>query len=113
MFLNEQAGIIDDAIACIQDQEENVRIVANAGNKYRVMDHFINVSKKETLEVKINLEERLGLIAIQGPKAAAALQKLIKDFDLSKAPFMSSFKATINGSEHVISRSGYTGEDGF
>lgn len=40
------------------------------------------------------------------------LQK-ITDTDLSKIPFMSTFKAKLNGKEHTISRSGYTGEDGF
>ena len=91
LFLNEQAGIIDDAIACIQEEQEQIRIVVNAGNKYQVMDHFINVSRKETYEVKIKLEEHLGLIALQGPKSSKVLQKLITGFDLSKAPFMSAF----------------------
>lgn len=113
LFLNEEAGIIDDAISCVQEDLEQVRIVVNAGNKYTVMDHFINVSKKEMLNVKVNLEESLGLIAIQGPAAATALQKLVSNIDLADVPFMSVFNAKINGQEHVVSRSGYTGEDGF
>jgi glycine cleavage system aminomethyltransferase T len=40
MFLNEQAGIIDDAIAANLEEEELVRIVVNGGNKYKDMEHI-------------------------------------------------------------------------
>ena len=41
------------------------------------------------------------------------LQKFISGLDLAEAPFMSTFRANLNGTPHIISRSGYTGEDGF
>lgn len=40
LFLNEKAGIIDDAIATILDKENAVRIVVNGANKYIVMKHL-------------------------------------------------------------------------
>lgn len=43
MFLNERAGIIDDAIACNQEQEQLVRLVVNGANKYIVVDHLQQV----------------------------------------------------------------------
>lgn len=112
MFLTDSAGIIDDAIAANLEKEELVRIVVNAGNKYIDMEHINKVISKENLNVKAHLDESLALIALQGPIAAAALQKLTQT-DLSKVPFMGTFKANINGKHHTISRSGYTGEDGF
>lgn len=46
MFLNEEAGIIDDAIAANLEKEELVRIVVNAGNKYIDMDHINKIISK-------------------------------------------------------------------
>lgn len=96
MFLNQEAGIIDDAIAANLEKEELVRIVVNAGNKYIDMDHINKVISKENLNVKAHLDESLALIALQGPYAAASLQKLTQT-DLSKIPFMSTFRANVNG----------------
>lgn len=53
-----------------------------------------------------------GLIALQGPTAAAALQSLVK-IDLQTLKFMSSVKTKVADSQIRISRCGYTGEDGF
>lgn len=96
MFLNQEAGIIDDAIAANLEKEELVRIVVNAGNKYIDMDHINKVISKENLNVKAHLDESLALIALQGPYAAASLQKHTQT-DLTKIPFMSTFKANLNG----------------
>lgn len=52
------------------------------------------------------------MIALQGPMAAQILQKHMER-DLSQIAFMSSFRAKINGTSFLFSRSGYTGEDGF
>lgn len=53
-----------------------------------------------------------GLIALQGPTAATALQPIV-NFDLRKLKFMNSVKTEILGIRVRISRCGYTGEDGF
>lgn len=53
-----------------------------------------------------------GLVALQGPTAAAALQSLVK-IDLRTVKFMNSVKTELSGSRVRISRCGYTGEDGF
>jgi glycine cleavage system aminomethyltransferase T len=68
----------------------------NAGNKHIDMDHINKTISKEKLNCKALLDESLALIALQGPEAAAALQKLT-DTDLSKVPFMGTFRAKING----------------
>lgn len=46
LFLNEQAGIIDDAIAANIENEQLVRIVVNAGNKYIDMEHINKIVEK-------------------------------------------------------------------
>lgn len=53
-----------------------------------------------------------GLIALQGPSAATALQSLLQ-IDLTKLKFMMSVETEINQKRVRISRCGYTGEDGF
>lgn len=76
------------------------------------MEHINKVISKENLNAKAFLDDSLALIALQGPQAANSLQKLTET-DLTKIPFMGTFRAKLNGRDHIISRSGYTGEDGF
>ena len=53
------------------------------------------------------------MIALQGPLSAQALQPLIPKVELAKIPFMSQFHTQFEGEDFTITRSGYTGEDGF
>lgn len=55
MFLNEKAGIIDDAIATNLEQEQTVRIVVNGANKYIVVKHLQEVIAKEGYKVDFKL----------------------------------------------------------
>jgi aminomethyltransferase len=59
------------------------------------------------------LLEENGLIALQGPKSAEILQGIISGIKLEEVPFMSQFQAKFNNVDYTITRSGYTGEDGF
>jgi aminomethyltransferase len=113
MFLNERAGIIDDAIATNLEAEETVRIVVNGANKYIVLEHLKQVIANEHFKVDIRLVEENGLIALQGPKSAEILQGLVSGIKLAEVPFMSQFNALFEGVNYTITRSGYTGEDGF
>ena len=54
MFLNKQGGIIDDAIACVDEGRNVVRIVVNGANKYIDVDHLNKVAQEEKLNVKID-----------------------------------------------------------
>jgi len=63
--------------------------------------------------VDIKLLEDNGLIALQGPKSAEVLQSIVSGITLSEVPFMSQFKARFDSVDFTITRSGYTGEDGF
>jgi hypothetical protein len=88
MFLNPQAGIIDDAIACNNEKEEIVRLVVNGANKYIVVDHLRKVIDQEKYNVKLEHLEDYGLVAFQGPKSAEILQKVIEGQKLEEVPFM-------------------------
>lgn len=103
-FLNERAGIIDDLIVT-RLGEERFLMVVNAGCAEKDVAHVNGQADKFDVSVKIIPR---GFLALQGPKAEAALAKC--GFDLSSCSFNSALE-TENG--WFISRTGYTGEDGF
>ena len=113
MFLNEKAGIIDDAIASNNEAGQYVRIVVNGANKYTVVNHLNDVIKAEGYKVQLQHLEDYGLVALQGPKSSEVLQSLVQGVTLSEVPFMTQFSAKFQGQDFTITRSGYTGEDGF
>lgn len=63
-------------------------------------------------DVNVEFQEDLSLVALQGPKAAFSLSNITKE-DLSELYFMTTIEAYINGVLCRVSRTGYTGEDGF
>lgn len=114
LMLNDQAGIVDDAI--VTKFEDHIHMVVNAGNKYGDLQHMFKI-KQEVFpndDITIKYLQDRALVALQGPKAHVALQKLI-DKDLSKYVFMNHFfaKCVPLDTDLQICRSGYTGEDGF
>lgn len=114
MFLNHHGGIIDDTIITNFPEKDEVKLVVNGANKYKVMDHFKAVKDSEKLDVKFKLDDTRSLICIQGPKAAQVVEAVLK-IPTEDIPFMSQFEFT-NQTYTVplyVARSGYTGEDGF
>jgi aminomethyltransferase len=111
LLLNQHGGIVDDLMVGrpIGDDEQGVlQIIVNAGTKDRDFAR-IAASAGDTAEL-VRADDR-GLIAVQGPEAAAVTAAIIPDAaDLS---FMTLTRAAFAGGEVVISRSGYTGEDGY
>jgi len=107
-LLNEDGGIIDDLlIYCIDD--EHFMVVVNASNIEKDYAQF-----KKYLWEGITLENRsseIAQIALQGPKAEAVLSKLTKEIPEKYYSFIE--KVDVDGIEALVSRTGYTGEDGF
>lgn len=96
-------------------QEDSLYVVSNAGCAEKDLAHIRSQLAKfqqQGGEVEFNVIDDHSLIAIQGPKAAAALQELVKE-DLSTFPFMNGKHLDVNGIPCHVARSGYTGEDGF
>src|SRR5688572_10541641 len=107
---NEKGGIVDDLIVYRIDSNTYM-LVVNASN----IDKDWNWIKQHDawgVEMK-NISDDTSLLAVQGPNAIKALQKLT-DVKLADIPYYSFVKGTFNGiSNVVISNTGYTGAGGF
>ncbi len=105
----EDGGIIDDLLVYRIDSNHYL-LVVNASNKEK---DFEWISKNAPDDVKIkDLSDQYGLLALQGPKSEEVLSSLV-DFDLSEIKPFRLVQEEVNGKEMIISRTGYTGEDGF
>ena len=105
-LMNNEGGIYDDLI--ITKIEKGYLIILNAACKYN--DYEIIKSKlKDKYEIK--LDETLSLVAIQGPEAKVILSKIIPGCNDLK--FMNGNNFIFEDTNIYITRSGYTGEDGF
>jgi aminomethyltransferase len=114
---NHDGGIIDDLLVyrlpedMCSEGEQAFMLVVNASN----IDKDWNwITAHNTYETRmINISEKTGLLAVQGPKALHVLQKLTT-VDLASIKYYSFTKGTIAGIENVlISATGYTGSGGF
>eukprot|EP00123_Amoebidium_parasiticum_P012606 comp21468_c0_seq1/m.29718 comp21468_c0_seq1/g.29718 ORF comp21468_c0_seq1/g.29718 comp21468_c0_seq1/m.29718 type:complete len:400 (-) comp21468_c0_seq1:225-1424(-) len=114
LITNEKGGIKDDTI--INNADDHLYVVCNAGCADKDLAHFqehASAFRAAGGDVTVEVLEANALLALQGPKAAAALSKLVK-VDLSKLYFMMGTNATVAGVDNCrITRCGYTGEDGF
>lgn len=108
---NEEAKIIDDLL--VYRFESEVWIVANAGNRGAVWSWLERHAEGRNVELRDRTEE-ITLIAIQGPKAESILQTQVgAELNLSTIDFYSARWGKVCGEDMLISRTGYTGEDGF
>ncbi len=105
---NEKAGIVDDLLV-YRKAIDSFYIVVNASNT----DKDYAWMQKNSLGAELqNISNETGEIALQGPKAQATLQKLT-DFDLNSLKFFRFAEFSVAGIPVLVSRTGYTGEDGF
>jgi aminomethyltransferase len=105
-FTNEDGGILDDLM--VANFGDHLFLVVNAACKDADEAHLrANLSSDCVIEP---LSDR-ALIALQGPKAEAALAKLCAEAPATK--FMDAGPRKVAGIDCFVSRSGYTGEDGF
>ncbi|MDB2571378.1 glycine cleavage system aminomethyltransferase GcvT [Polaribacter sp.] len=108
---NENNGIVDDLI-CYKIKENQYLLVVNASNIEKDWNWISKHNKTFGAELK-DLSEAYSLLAIQGPKAVAAMQSL-SSLDLAEIPFYTFKVGDFAGIENVIiSATGYTGAGGF
>ena len=105
-LLNDNGGIIDDLI--VTKTNSGFCIILNAACKENDIKH---ISQFLGTNHKFLLNNDLSLIALQGPKSVEILEKLIPG--VSELKFMSGNNFSYGGESLYITRSGYTGEDGF
>ena len=109
-FPNEEGGIVDDLLV-YHFEPEKYMLVVNAANMEKDWNWCVS-HNTEGAELE-NSSDNIGQLAVQGPKAILALQKLT-DIDLSAIPYYTFKVGTFAGKENVIiSNTGYTGAGGF
>lgn len=106
LLLNEQGGIIDDLMIC--HRKDGFFLVLNASRKVVDLDFL---QRRLGDRLSLQLQENRSLLALQGPTA----HKVLKDLsvDVSALTFMQGDWLSVQGIDCFITRSGYTGEDGF
>jgi aminomethyltransferase len=105
-FTNETGGILDDLM--ITQAQDSLILVINAACKEADIAHM-----RANLRGDVHLEvlDQLSLLALQGPKSAEVLGQWVPE--LTTMPFMSVRDVRIAGIDCRVSRSGYSGEDGY
>jgi aminomethyltransferase len=107
LFTNEAGGILDDLMVANLGADR-LFVVMNAGRKD---DDLTHLAANLPDSIRIEALEDRGLLALQGPEAAAVLTRLCPD--ATALTFMAVAPLVIAGIPCLVSRSGYTGEDGF
>lgn len=110
-MLYPEGGVVDDLLV-YRFSEDDVLLVVNAANTDKDFDWIKKEAEKFDVKVE-NTSPEVGQVAVQGPKAEEYLQKMT-DEKLSDIGFFRAKRdVVINGVNTMISRTGYTGEDGF
>ena len=103
---NEKGGIYDDLI--VTKLAKGFNIILNAACK---KNDFKIINSALGDKFKLILHKDLSLIALQGPRASEVLEKIVNK--VSSLRFMNGNNFSYNNENIYITRSGYTGEDGF
>jgi aminomethyltransferase len=107
---NESGGVVDDLLVYRFDQDK-LLLVVNASTTDKDWD-WITSHKKDEVITLTNASKDYCQIAVQGPKALEILQRLTET-ELSEIKYYHFTVGKVDGVDAIISRTGYTGEDGF
>jgi len=107
LFTNKDGGVMDDLMVTNLG-DDSLFLVVNAACKEADFEHLLNTIG---VECKVEFLEDVALLALQGPKAHEVLAEIAPS--TSEMTFMTAKQLVINGIDCFITRSGYTGEDGF
>lgn len=108
MFTNENGGILDDLMVANLGNDELFLVVNAACKEQDLALLRAHIGDQCSIEP---LFEARALLALQGPAAVTVLARLAPD--VAKMTFMQFQRVTLLGMDCFVSRSGYTGEDGF
>lgn len=112
MILNEQGYTQDDILVYREPSGDGFFLVINAGNCERDLAIMHETAKAFSAVEIVDQTEDLGMIAIQGPLSQQIASK-VTDIDLEALKYYAWARGRICGHEGAMSRTGYTGEDGF
>jgi aminomethyltransferase len=107
-MLYEDGGIVDDLL--VYRFPDHYMMVVNAANIAKDYEWILEHQSK-VVQVE-NVSDRMVLIAIQGPDSHNLMKK-ITDTNLDEIGYYHFTMGAVDGTEMIISRTGYTGEDGF
>lgn len=108
-ILNDRGTIEDDCL--VYRFPDHLMMVVNASNVAKDYNHILRHAARFGVTVE-DVSDDMGLLALQGPLAAKILQPLTKT-DLSTIKYYHFAEGEVGGMSMIISRTGYTGEDGF
>jgi aminomethyltransferase len=107
---NEKGGVKDDFVLSRQENDRFF-MVYNSANRTKNYNWLVQHAANFKVKVE-DVSDSIAMFAVQGPKAAETLQKITEE-DLGKIQRFKCEMVRIEGLEAFISRTGYTGEDGF
>src|SRR5438309_9918326 len=108
-LLTEQGTFVDDCL--VYRFEDKLMVVVNASNIDKDWDHI--VAEKGGANVRLrNISDEVALLAVQGPKAEQLVGSLTA-VGVAMIPYYHFTEGKVAGVQCFISRTGYTGEDGF
>lgn len=108
-ILNDRGTIEDDCL--VYRFADRIMMVVNASNIAKDLAHISRHAARFGVTIE-DVSDDMGLLALQGPEAAKILQTLTQT-DLSTIKYYHFTEGEIAGMPMIISRTGYTGEDGF
>src|SRR5213594_1677462 len=108
-ILTQRGTFVDDCL--IYRFDDRVMMVVNAANIPRDWEHVVDQKRGANVRLR-NVSDETGLLAVQGPKAEALLAPLTP-VGITMIPYYHFAEGKVAGVQCFISRTGYTGEDGF
>src|ERR1041384_2635659 len=110
-LLTPEGTFVDDCT--VYRFDDRLMLVVNASNRARAWEHIVDQKQAWGVNVRLrDISDDTGLLAVQGPKAKTLLQPLT-GLPLSSIGYYRCAAGRIAGLDCFISRTGYTGEDGF
>lgn len=110
VMCNEKGGIIDDIIVC-RLTEKQYLMVFNAGNREKDLDWLNRNAKRCNVEIQ-HVSGQISMFAVQGPNARHILQEICNE-NVSEIPRFGGRYVHLGDIRGFVTRTGYTGEDGF
>lgn len=110
LLCNPEGGIKDDVLV-FRLQEGEYLIVYNAANRSKDYDWILNNARGLNVDIQ-DISDDVAMFAVQGPKTIPIIQPLFS-IQLDTIPKFGCTWAQIAGTKALVSRTGYTGEDGF
>jgi aminomethyltransferase len=110
-ILNNEGTFVDDCT--VYRFDDRIMIVVNASNRAKAWEHIVDQKQAGAVNVRLrDISDDTGLLAVQGPKSEA-LVDLHSNIKLAGLEYYHVATAKLAGVGCFISRTGYTGEDGF